>query len=114
MSKSKTTKKKVIANKNKKVVGPKKKKLAPTTSRSSKGYVPDRQSEEFVFGKQNYILMAAGAGIILLGLLLMTGGSMPDEDTWDPNIIYSFRITVLAPLLMLIGFGVEIYAIFKK
>ncbi|MEL6924671.1 MAG: DUF3098 domain-containing protein [Bacteroidota bacterium] len=115
MSKGKTTKKKVIANK--KVVGKSgstKKKLAPTTSRATRSDTGSTQREDFVFGKQNYILMAAGAALILLGLITMIGGSMPDPDTWDPNIIYSTRITVLAPFLMLAGFGLEVYAIFKK
>ena len=58
--------------------------------------------------------MGAGAGLILLGMLLMMGGSMPNPDVWDDSLIYSFRRTVLAPFVILAGLGVEIYAIFKK
>ena len=58
--------------------------------------------------------MAIGAGLILLGMVMMLGGKQPDPNTWDPDIIYSNRITVLAPFLILSGLVVEIFAIFKK
>jgi len=51
-------------------------------------------------------------GVMLLGFILMSGGSMPDANTWDPNIIYSFRRITLAPFLILAGIVIEIYAIF--
>jgi len=98
----------------------KKSKLNPTTSKlkesTAKKAVADMPipSDQFIFGKQNYILMAAGIGLVLLGLLLMSGGAMPNDETWDPNIIYGFRRTVLAPFVILLGLIVEIYAIFKK
>lgn len=111
MSKSKTPKKKIITAKGKTIV---KKKLSPTRSKSksSVGTV-SRNAEDFIFNKENYKWMGIGVGLILLGLVMMIGGNMPDADTWDPNIIYSYRITVLAPFLILAGLGVEIYAIFK-
>jgi len=70
--------------------------------------------EPLIFGKQNYIWMGIGFGLIALGMLLMSGGAMPSPDVWDEDIIYSFRRTVLAPFLMLVGLVVEVYAIFKK
>lgn len=69
--------------------------------------------EELVFGKENYILMGAGVGLIFLGMVLMLGGKMPSSDVWDPNIIYSFSRTVLAPIVILAGLVVEIFAIFR-
>ncbi len=89
------------------------KKVAPTTSRRS-GPVASAGAEELIFGRSNYIMMGVGAGLILLGLLLMIGGKMPDPNTWDPDIIYSKRITVLAPFTILAGLIVEIVAIFRK
>ena len=53
----------------------------------------------FIFGRINYIFMLAGAACLALGLILMSGGAQPDPDTWDPNIIYSFRRITLAPRL---------------
>jgi hypothetical protein len=51
---------------------------------------------------------------MLLGILLMGGGAMPDPNTWDDSIIYSARRVTLAPLLMVAGMVVGVYAIFKK
>ena len=66
------------------------------------------------FGRQNYLLMAAGIGLIFIGLLLMSGGDMPSPDVWDDNIIYGARRTAIAPFVILLGLIVEVFAIFKK
>jgi len=58
--------------------------------------------------------MLIGLALIGLGMLLMSGGSMPSSDVWDENIIYSTRRTLIAPLVILIGLGLQIYAIFAK
>jgi hypothetical protein len=70
-------------------------------------------NDELVFGQQNFLWMAIGAGLILLGLLLMLGGEQPDPNVWDESIIYSARIIVIAPIVIIAGVIVEIYAIFK-
>lgn len=67
-----------------------------------------------LFTRQSYILMGAGVALIAIGLLLMSGGKMPSPDVWDEDLIYGFRRTVLAPIAILAGLGLEIYAIFKK
>ena len=90
-----------------------KKKLVPTATRERASSVK-KPADELVFGRQNYIWMAGGALLIALGLITMIGGSMPDPNTWDPDIIYSKRITFLAPMLILAGLIVEIVAIFKR
>lgn len=71
----------------------------------------------FLFGKKNYILMAIGLALIAIGFFLMTGpdaNTRPDG-TFDPNYwnedIFSWRRIRLAPFLVLLGFGVEVYAI---
>lgn len=89
------------------------KRVAPTTSRRSTNTAVAAK-EELIFGRSNYTLMAIGAGLIFLGLLLMMGGQMPDPNTWDPDIIYSKRITVLGPFTILAGLIIEIVAIFRK
>jgi len=58
----------------------------------------------FVFNKQNYMLMIAGILVIIAGFALMVGS----ED------IFNFQKLTLAPVLVLIGFVIEIYAIMKK
>ena len=89
------------------------KKVKPTASKVGRS-VPKKVPQELLFKKQNYVLMGAGAGLVALGLLLMLGGSMPSPDVWDDSIIYSFRRTVIAPVFILAGLVVEIFAIFKK
>lgn len=71
-------------------------------------------SNELIFGRQNFILMGLGLGMVLLGLALMSGGAMPDPNKWEPERIYSpIRITV-APILMVAGFVTVIWGIFKQ
>jgi hypothetical protein len=48
-----------------------------------------------------------------LGIALMSGGAMPDPNVWDEQLIYSPRRMVIAPLLMIAGLIVEIFAIFR-
>jgi len=71
-------------------------------------------SMEMLYGRQNYIYMGAGLGLILLGLLVMSGGAMPDPKVWEPERIYSFQRITLAPILMVAGFIVVAVGIFKK
>ncbi len=100
-------------NKKKKVVVTTQKKAAPTVSRRASTTATTAKPEEMIFNKSNYLWMGVGVALILVGMLLMIGGSMPSADVWDDSIIYSFRITVLAPIVILTGLGIEIYAIFK-
>lgn len=67
-----------------------------------------------IFGKQNYVWMAAGAIIIIIGMFLMSGGqSNLNPAVFDAKAVYSpVRITV-APILIIIGLVIEIFAIFR-
>jgi hypothetical protein len=67
-----------------------------------------------LFTKDNYIWMAVGIAIVLLGLLLMSGGKSPDAKVFDESEVYSFRRITLAPILIMAGLMVEVYAIMKK
>jgi len=64
----------------------------------------------FVFGKKNYKFMFIGLAIIALGFILMSGGGSDDPNVFNPEI-FNFRRIRLAPMLILVGFGIEIYAI---
>ena len=66
------------------------------------------------FGKSNYTWMLIGAACIVIGMLLMSGGKSPNPDVFNANEVYSFRRITLAPIVIIIGFVIEIYAIFKK
>lgn len=69
-----------------------------------------KQDLNFVFGKKNYTFMFIGLAVIALGFLLMAGGGSDDPNVFNPEI-YSFRRIRLAPALVLLGFGIEVYAI---
>lgn len=71
-------------------------------------------NERMLFGKQNYLWMLIGFVLVLLGLLLMVGGNIASPEAWDESVLYSTRRTVLAPIVILAGFVVEVFAIFKK
>ena len=66
--------------------------------------------KEFVFQKKNYIFLFIGLAFIALGFILMSGGGSDDPNVFNPNI-YSFRRIHLAPTLVLIGLGIQVYAI---
>lgn len=80
------------------------------TKRTS--YAKSSKEVDMLFGKQHFILVGAGLLIVVIGFFLMSGGSMPDENTWDPNLIYSFRRITLAPIVVLIGLAFVGYALF--
>lgn len=66
-----------------------------------------------LFTKDNYIWMLIGAAVVALGLLLMSGGkNAPNE--FDYNVVYSTRRITVAPIVIVLGLLIEIYAIFKK
>ena len=110
MSKSKSKKKVVLKKKENKSAT----KVAPTTARRGRTAAKAIKNENLLFNKGNYTLILAGLALVFFGMIMMLGGSMPDANTWDPDIIYSTRITVLGPIMIVTGLVIEIYAIFKK
>lgn len=73
----------------------------------------DDKKQEFLFEKENYKFLLIGLAVIVLGFVLMAGGGSDDRKIFNPEI-FNFRRIRLAPTMVLIGFGVVIYAIFKK
>ncbi|CAM3149457.1 DUF3098 domain-containing protein [Chryseobacterium flavum] len=77
------------------------------------------QENTFYFGQQNFKWMLIGLAFIAGGFLLMMG---PDANTvdgkFDPNSwndgIFSIRRIRIAPLFVVIGFAIEVYAILKR
>jgi hypothetical protein len=68
---------------------------------------------DFPFGKENYMIMFVGLALIFFGFFLMTGGGTSDPAVWDDSI-FSFQRITLAPVLVIAGLAVEVYAIMKK
>jgi len=67
-----------------------------------------------LFSKENYKWMMIGGVIIILGMILMSGGKNQDPNTFDPKVVYSTTRITIAPILIVGGLLVEIYAIFRK
>ena len=65
------------------------------------------------FTKMNYILVIAGIVLIALGMILMIGGGSSDPDVFNEKM-FNFQRLTLSPILILLGFVVEIVAIFWK
>lgn len=65
---------------------------------------------EFLFGKRNYIIMTIGIAFIAVGFILMAGGGSDNPDVFNEEM-YNFQRIRLAPTLVLIGLGIQIYAI---
>jgi len=72
----------------------------------------NKTNEEQVFSleKKNYIVLAIGFAIILLGYILMAGGKSESPEVFN-EAIFNFRRITLAPVLIIIGFIVEIFGI---
>ena len=69
--------------------------------------------KKLLFGKRNYKFMLIGILFIALGFILMSGGGSDDPNIFNEEI-YSFRRIRLAPILVIIGFIIEVYAILTK
>ena len=67
-----------------------------------------------LFTKDNFMWMAIGGAIILLGFFLLSGGKNTDPNVFDDNVVYSTTRITVAPILILLGLVIEIFAIFKK
>ena len=66
--------------------------------------------KEFLFGKRNYRFLLLSLTVIALGFVLMAGGGSEDPNVFNPEI-FNFRRIRLAPTIVLLGFGLAIYAI---
>jgi len=67
-----------------------------------------------LFGKQNLMWMLIGAIVIILGFFLMAGGKSEDPNLFNEAEVYSTTRITIAPLLIIAGLIIEIYAIMKK
>lgn len=67
-----------------------------------------------LFEKDNFVWMLIGVVVIVIGLFLMSGGKSDDPTVFAENEVYNKTRITVAPLLILAGFIIEIYAIMKK
>lgn len=72
------------------------------------------KKENTLFGKENYRWMLIGIAVMALGLILMAGGKSKDPNVFDPEMVYSTSRITLAPILIVGGLLIEVFAIMRK
>lgn len=71
------------------------------------------KTPEFAFRKENYLLLLTGLVVMAVGFLLMIGGKSENPQVFNESI-FNFQRLTLAPILILAGYIIEIFAIMKK
>lgn len=67
-----------------------------------------------LLGKQNFVFVLIGLALILVGFFVMAGSATTDPNVYPEEAMYGFQRTVLAPLVILAGFAMQIVAIWTK
>ena len=75
--------------------------------------ISDPNDSRMALTMKNYVLLAAGFAVIVLGFVLMAGGRSESPDVFN-EAMFSWRRITLAPILVIGGFAFEIYAIMKR
>lgn len=75
--------------------------------------IKDSNDNNMPLSMKNYLLIALGAVIIIIGFVLMSGGEPSTPENFDYSI-FSFRRITLAPIVVVAGFVFEVYAILKR
>ena len=77
-----------------------------------------KEDENYTFSRVNYILVLIGVVILVIGFILLSGGAVSNPNDFYPNgdqtkvpEIFNFRRLTLAPIVLLVGFFFEIFAI---
>ena len=73
----------------------------------------EKEIQTVVFGRTNYILVAVGIVLLVLGYILLSGGGSDDPNVFNPAMFDTRRL-VVSPILIVLGFVVEIIAIMYK
>jgi hypothetical protein len=88
--------------------------MKPNKSEAPKSAATSPESlAVFLFEKTNYFWLLLGIAVIVIGFLLMIGGGSEDPKVFN-EAIFNFRRIRLAPTVVLIGFGITIFAILKN
>ena len=75
--------------------------------------VREEREAKMPLGRRNYVLMLTGLGLIIAGFLLMAGGGSDDPEGFN-EAMFSFRRITLAPIVVIAGFALEVYAIMSR
>ncbi|MFN0274575.1 MAG: DUF3098 domain-containing protein [Chitinophagales bacterium] len=71
-------------------------------------------SKKMALGRENYYLIILGAVVLVIGFILMSGGKYTDPEVFNGDELYSTRRITIAPIVVILGFIIEVYAIFHK
>lgn len=89
-------------------------KISSATSVKSTGAKePIINTAAFAFGRENYVLLGISAVVLIIGYMLMAGGKPTDPSIFNEEV-FSFRRITLAPIVVIIGYAIGVYAIVKK
>ena len=80
----------------------------------SKTETKKNETKQTLFDKSNYMLMLVGLVVLALGFFMMGGGGSADPKVFDPNEVYGASRITIAPILIVAGFVIEIFAIMRK
>lgn len=98
-----------MAVQSKKVITVKNNQNTKSTTQKTK----EKPQLDFAFGKINYQLLILGVAFLLIGYILMIGGGSDDPNVFSDKI-FNFQRLTLAPILLIIGFVIEVFAIMIK
>ena len=79
-----------------------------------KKQIPATGASNPLFGRENYMWMLIGLAVLALGFFLMAGGKSSDQKVFNDSDVYSTTRITIAPILIIAGFVIEIFAIMKK
>ncbi len=88
-------------------------KVQKSASANAQKSVQEEREARMPLGRRNYVLMLIGLGVIVLGFVLMAGGGSDDPTVFNEKM-FSFRRITLAPIVVIAGFVLEIYAIMSR
>ncbi len=72
-----------------------------------------KSETDFLFDRSKYTLLIVGLLVTALGFILMIGGGSQDPNEFSYDL-FNFRRLTLAPFMVLLGYGIQIYAIMKS
>jgi hypothetical protein len=88
---------------------------ATTSSKTAAPAVTKRKAVTGeLFGKENFKWMLVGVAVLMLGFILMAGGGSDNPNEFNADEVYSTRRITIAPIIILIGLAIEIFAIFRQ
>ena len=67
-----------------------------------------------IFSRENYKWMLAGLVVMIIGMFLLSGGKSTDPNVFNKDAVYSTTRITIAPILIMAGLVIEIFAIFQK